>query len=63
MEGGCGQQEPDHHTNKCELSHNCANYGGDHPVYARSFERWKLEKEILAIKHKDNILYHEEWNI
>ncbi len=28
---------------------------GDHPVYAGSCETQKVEKEILAINHRDNI--------
>ena len=30
-----------------------------HPVHARSCESWKLEKEILGIKHKNNIPFNE----
>ena len=55
----CGQQDPDHLINECELLNKCANYGGEHPVYAGSCISRKLEKEILAIKHKNYIPYHE----
>ena len=57
--GKCGPQDPDHHIIECELPDKCASSGGDHSVYARSCDSWKLEKEILAIKHKNNVPYHE----
>ena len=63
MCGKCGQQDPDHYFNKCEHPNKCVNCGGDHPVYARSWNSWKLEKEILAIKHKNNTPYHEAQKI
>ena len=49
--GKCGQKDPDHHMNECEFPNKCANCGGDHPVYARSWEIWRREKEILSIKY------------
>ena len=57
--GKCAQQDPDHHIDNCNNPYKCANYGGDHPVYARSYGSWKLEKEILGIKHKNNIPFKE----
>ena len=57
--GKCGQQDPDHHSDKCDYPYKCANCGGDHPVYARSCESWRLEREILGIKHKNNTPYNE----
>ena len=57
--GKCGQQDLDHHSDNCNNPYKCANCGGDHPVYARSCESWKLEKEILGIKHRNNIPYNE----
>ena len=45
----CGkydQQDPDHHSDKCNYSYNCANSGGDHLIYARSCKSWRLESEI-----------------
>ena len=55
----CGQQDPDHHSDKCDYPYKCANCGCDHLVYARSYESWRLEREILGIKHKNNIPYNE----
>ena len=55
----CGQQNPDHHINDCQFQFKCANCGGDHPVYARSCESWRQEKEVLTIKHQSNIPYDE----
>ena len=57
--GKCAQQDPDHHIDTCNNPYKCANCGGDHPVYARYCENWKLEKEILGIKHRNNIPYNE----
>ena len=50
-------------TNEFELTHKCANCGGDHLVNARSCESWKLVKEIQAGKREDNIPYYEAWKI
>ena len=57
--GKCGQQNPDHHINDCQFQCKCANYGGNHPVYARSCESWRQEKEVLTVKHQNNIPYYE----
>ena len=61
--GKCAQQDPDHHIDNCNNPYKCANCGGNHPVYARSCESWKLEKEILGIKHKNNIPFNEAQKI
>ena len=50
----CRQQALDIHANEYELPHICVIWVGD---YSMSFENEK--KEIMAIKHKDNIPYHE----
>ena len=58
----CGkstQQDPDHHIDNCNNPYKCANCRGNLPVYARSCENWKLEKEILGIKHRNNIPNNE----
>ena len=31
----------------------------NHPVYARSCESWRQEKEVLTTKHQNNIPYYE----
>ena len=56
--GKCGQRDPSHHMNECEFPYKCTNYAGDHLVYTRSCNIWR-EKEILAVKYKNNIPYHE----
>ena len=57
--GKCGQQNPDRHINDCQFPCKCANCGGDHPVYARSCESWRQEKEVLTVKHQNDIPYNE----
>ena len=57
--GKCGQKDPNYPTNECNNSFKCANCEGDHPGYAKICEKWKKEKEILIIKHKQNIPYPE----
>ena len=57
--GKCGQQIPDHHINDSQFPCECANCGGDHPVYARSCESRRQEKEVLTVKHRNNIPYYE----
>ena len=59
----CGQQDPDHHSDRYDLPYKYANCGGDHPVYARSCDSWKLEKEIMGVKHKNNIPYNKTWKM
>ena len=61
--GKCDQQNPDHHSDKCDYPYKCANCGGDHSIYARSCESWRLGREILGIKHKNNIPYNEAWKM
>ena len=65
--GKCAQQDPDHHIDNCNNLYRCANCGGDRSVYARSCESWKLEKEILGIKHRkyweSNIPFNERWKM
>ena len=41
------------------LPGKCANCGGNHPVYPRSCESWRQEKEVLIVKHQNNIPYCE----
>ena len=57
--GKCSQQNPDHHINDCQFPYICPNCGSDHPVYARSCESWRQEKEMLTVKHQNNIPYYE----
>ena len=57
--GWCGQQNPDPYINDRQFPCKCANCGGDHPVYARSCESWRQEKEVLAVKHQNHIPYFE----
>ena len=59
MCGKWGQQKPDHNID-CQFPCKCANCGGDHLVYARSCESWKQEKEVLTVKHQNDILYYED---
>ena len=55
----CGQQNLDHHINHCDFPNKYANCDGDHPVYSNTCENWRLEKEILKVKHQNNIPFHE----
>ena len=57
--GKCAQQDPDHHIDNYNSPYRYASCEGDHPIYARSCESWKLENEILGIKHRNNIPYNE----
>ena len=61
--GKCSQQDPDYHSDNCNNPYKCANCRGNHPIYARSCVSWKLEKEILGIKHRNNIPYNEAWKM
>lgn len=37
----------------------CVNCKGVHAAYSRSCPEWKKEKEIITIKTKENVPYHE----
>ena len=52
----CGQQNPDHHINDCQFPCKCANCGSNHPVYTSSCESWRQKKEVLTVKHQNNIV-------
>ena len=45
--------------NDCQFPFKYANCSGDHPVYVRSFESWRQEKEVLTIKHQNDIPYYK----
>ena len=53
--GKCGERDPDHSTEKYKNPHRFANCGGDHPMYSKTCEKWKREKEILSIKYNRNV--------
>ena len=37
----------------------CGQQNSDHPVYTRSCESWRQEKEVLTVKQQNNIPYYE----
>ena len=45
--------------NDCNFPNKYAKCGEDHPVYSRSCESWRQEKEILKVKHRNNIPFLE----
>ncbi|KAM7309799.1 uncharacterized protein ISCGN_006784 [Ixodes scapularis] len=49
----------DHTADNCNLDYKCANCNADHPAYSRSCNHFKKEKEILALKVKENISYQD----
>ncbi|KAM7292134.1 vasopressin V1a receptor-like [Ixodes scapularis] len=51
----CGNEG--HVSDGCEAEAHCANCRGPHPAYYRSCPLWKQEKDILAIKVKENLSY------
>ena len=57
--GNVVKQNPAHLINGCQFPYKCANCGSSHPGYARSCESWSQEKEVLTIKHQDNIRGYE----
>ncbi|GBO18691.1 hypothetical protein AVEN_242066-1 [Araneus ventricosus] len=48
-----------HASDTCQATPHCANCKGDHPAYARSCPRFKDEKEIQAVKVKQNVSFGE----
>lgn len=53
----CGVK--DHSADDCQGELHCANCDGGHPAYSRSCPKWKQEKDIIALKVKQNILFKE----
>lgn len=49
----------DHASEGCTAPPRCVNCSGDHAAYSRSCQQWKKEKEIIALKVKENITYPE----
>lgn len=49
----------EHPSESCENAAHCVNCDGDHAAYSRSCPSWKREKEIVAIKVKENISFKE----
>ncbi|GFV06948.1 CCHC-type domain-containing protein [Trichonephila clavipes] len=53
----CG--ESGHDSADCKKKEQCLNCKGEHPAYSRSCPTWITEKEITAVKIKENISYPE----
>ncbi|GBN02576.1 hypothetical protein AVEN_89538-1 [Araneus ventricosus] len=51
--------EKGHMSHQCTGQEKCVNCSGDHTSFSRSCPRWKQEKEIMAIKTKEQISYPE----
>ncbi|KAM7308029.1 hypothetical protein ISCGN_011664 [Ixodes scapularis] len=49
----------DHPTDSCTNDAHCVNFGDPHLAYSRSCRTWKEEKEVLALKVKENLSYPE----
>lgn len=50
---------PDHSSDTCEAPLHCVNCMGEHAAYSRLCPQWKKEKEIIALKYKENITFRE----
>ena len=59
----CDEKDPDPLEKDCLKEIRCSNCWQDHPVYSRSCDIYKKEKEILGVKHKRNITFLEERKI
>lgn len=53
----CGSK--DHSSENCENALHCVNCDGGHAAYSRSCPSWKTEKDIIALKVKENISFGE----
>ncbi|GBO39398.1 hypothetical protein AVEN_79287-1 [Araneus ventricosus] len=51
--------EAGHESTDCTLKEKCANCKGDHTSFSRSCPKWKVEKEIVSTKFKQNISFIE----
>ncbi|XP_055932960.1 uncharacterized protein LOC129962982 [Argiope bruennichi] len=48
-----------HESSECTSNEKCVNCRGEHTSYSRSCPKWKLEKEIVTTKVKNNITFPE----
>lgn len=54
----CGST--DHAAENCSSdTAKCVNCGGPHPTYSRTCPLWKQEKDVIALKTKENISFPE----
>ncbi|XP_055943532.1 uncharacterized protein LOC129974465 [Argiope bruennichi] len=51
--------EKGHESEHCNAQEKCVNCFGTHTSYSRSCPRWQIEKQIVAVKFKENISYPE----
>ncbi|XP_055928790.1 uncharacterized protein LOC129959916 [Argiope bruennichi] len=51
--------EKGHDSQQCTAQEKCVNCSGDHTSFSRSCPRWQLEKDIIALKIKEQISYVE----
>ncbi|GBM28824.1 hypothetical protein AVEN_241848-1 [Araneus ventricosus] len=52
-----------HESNDCTAKEKCVNCKGDHPSFSRSCPSWKMEKEVVTLKFRNNISYPEARNL
>ncbi|GBM13186.1 hypothetical protein AVEN_228227-1 [Araneus ventricosus] len=52
-----------HESNDCTAKEKCVNCKEDHPSFSRSCPSWKMEKEVVTLKFKNNISYPEARNL
>ncbi|GBN18771.1 hypothetical protein AVEN_39700-1 [Araneus ventricosus] len=48
-----------HESTGCNANEKCVNCQGEHTSFSRSCPKWKLEKEVVAIKFTNNITFLE----
>ncbi|GBL78442.1 putative RNA-directed DNA polymerase from transposon X-element [Araneus ventricosus] len=48
-----------HESTGCTAVEQCVNCQGEHTSFSRSCPKWKLEKEVVATKFKNNISFPE----
>ncbi|GBN76659.1 hypothetical protein AVEN_66617-1 [Araneus ventricosus] len=48
-----------HESTGCTAVEQCVNFQGEHTSFSRSCPKWKLEKEVVATKFKNNISFPE----
>ncbi|GBN65729.1 hypothetical protein AVEN_204634-1, partial [Araneus ventricosus] len=48
-----------HESTDCTAVEKCVNCDGKHTSFSRSCPKWKVEKEIVATKYKNNISFPE----
>ncbi len=50
---------PKHGSDNCVEAEHCINCGGNHTAFSKDCPKWKVEREVVRVKHTRNIPFSE----